>query len=61
MAYRLADTLAAHGAAEPLDIDAAMQAIALPTSPSRGTVCCAVPVLLTLPQFDIEPTGRLII
>ena len=29
MAYRLADTLGAHGPAEPLDIDAAMQAISL--------------------------------
>ena len=29
MAYRLADTLAAHGPAEPLDIDAAMQALSL--------------------------------
>ena len=29
MAYRLADTLAAHGPAEPLDIDAAMQATSL--------------------------------
>ena len=29
MAYRLADTLAAHGAVQPVDVDAAMQAISL--------------------------------
>ena len=52
MAYRLADTLAAHGPAEPLDIDAAMQATTL-------TLICLgeLSVVLRLPQPDIQPTG----
>ena len=44
MAYRLADTLAAHGPAAPVDIDAAMQAISL-TCISQGGPC----VMLCLP------------
>ena len=45
MAYRLADTLAAHGPAAPVDIDAAMQAISL-TCISQGGPC----VMLCLPR-----------